>query len=55
MLRLVLVASGTAAVLREAVGGLLDTLPVLLWGGAALLLAWALRSAARPSGSARAT
>lgn len=54
MLRLVLVASGTAAVLREAGGGLLDALPVLLWSGAALLLAWALRSAAGPSGRARA-
>jgi hypothetical protein len=53
MLRLVLVASGTAAALREAGGGLLDALPVLLWAGAALLLAMALRPATRPSGRAR--
>lgn len=53
MLRLVLVVSGGAAVLRE--GGALwaDALPVLLWGVAALLLVLSTRAARAARGAAR--
>lgn len=54
LLRIALVSSGGAAVLRADGAPWADALPVLLWGGAALLLLSRRPPAARPSGSARA-
>jgi Na+/melibiose symporter-like transporter len=57
LLRLALVASGGAAVLRADGAAWADVLPALLWAVSAGLLAWALGSrppAARAPGSARA-
>jgi len=49
-----MVATGAAALLRDGGAPWADALPVLLWGGAALLLFSRQPPAARPSGSARA-